>query len=81
MSRSLLQDYFHQPDTLPPEVEQAFARALVSEKIHAFAMSDLDGKLRFTQRWLALSDGHLALAEPEGAWQNGATAWVVVKFA
>ncbi len=81
MNRNLLQDYFHQPETLPPEVEQAVKRACGPENIHAFAMSDLDGRLHFTQRWLVLNDGHFVIAEPEGAWQNGATAWSISSFA
>ncbi|MGH7491420.1 MAG: ABC transporter ATP-binding protein [bacterium] len=81
MNRNLLQDYFHQPDTLPPAVEQAAKRAFGSGHIQAFAMSDLDGKLRYTQHWLVLSEEHLLLIAPEGAWLNGSTSWAVTRFA
>jgi ATP-binding cassette subfamily B protein len=81
MTRNLLQDYFQQPETLPPEVEQAASRAFGSNNIHAFAMSDLDGNLHYTQRWLVLSDEYLMIIAPEGAWQNGTTAWTAARFA
>jgi ATP-binding cassette subfamily B protein len=66
---------------LPPEVEQAASRAFGSNNIHAFAMSDLDGNLHYTQRWLVLSDEYLMIIAPEGAWQNGTTAWTAARFA
>ncbi|NUO81776.1 hypothetical protein HUU05_17030, partial [candidate division KSB1 bacterium] len=76
MTTSFLQTFFHQPDQLPPEVQAAVQRAIGSERIHAFAMSDLDAHLQFSQSWLVLSDAHLVLLQPEGAWQNGSTAWL-----
>ncbi len=80
MTTNFLQTFFQQPDQLPPEVHEAVKRAIGSERIHAFAMSDLDARLQFSQSWLVLSDEHLVLMQPEGAWQNGSTSWLTRKF-
>jgi len=42
-----------------------------------FAMADLDDQRRFTERWLVLTDRHLALADPAGT----PAAWRVQVFA
>lgn len=81
MTKNFLQTYFHQPDELPPAAQEAVQRAIGNERIRAFAMSDLDPRLQFSQSWLVLSDEHLVLLQPEGAWQNGSTAWRARLFA
>ncbi len=75
MTQNLLQTYFKQADELPPAVREAFKRALPNEEIRVYALSDLDGQRRFSERWLVLGENHLVLAEPEGALLNGHTAW------
>jgi hypothetical protein len=80
MSTNFLQTFFLQPDHLPPEVEASVQRVIGSERIHAFAMSDLDARLQFSQNWLVLSDEHIVFLQPEGAWQNGSTAWLSRKL-
>lgn len=80
MTTNFLQTFFDQPDHLPPEVQAAVQRAIGAESIRAFAMSDLDARLRFSQSWLVLSDAHVLLLQPESAWQNGSTAWLTRSF-
>lgn len=80
MSTNFLKTFFDQPDHLPPEVQAAVQRAIGAESIRAFAMSDLDARLQFSQSWLVLSDAHLVLMQPEGAWQNGSTTWFARAF-
>lgn len=80
MTTNFLQTFFQQPDQLPPEVQTATQRAIGSERIHAFAMCDLDARLQFSQSWLVLSEQHVLLLHPEGAWQNGSTAWLARSF-
>lgn len=73
MTTNFLQTFFHQPDELPPEAHEAAQRTIGQERIRAFAMSDLDARLQFSQSWLVLSDEHLVMLEPEG--ENGRTTW------
>lgn len=80
MTPSLLQKYFHQPDTLPAEVAQLVAQCLEQEKVQAYAMGDLDQHKRFTERWLILGERHVAAVEPNGEWRNGSTARSITKL-
>lgn len=75
MTKNLLQTYFKQAEELPLAVREAFQRALPEESIRVYALSDLDGKQRFSECWLILGERHLVLAEPDGAWKNGHTTW------
>ncbi|MEK7727478.1 MAG: ABC transporter transmembrane domain-containing protein, partial [candidate division KSB1 bacterium] len=81
MTTNFLQTFFQQPDHLPPEVQAAAQRAIGAERIQAFAMSDLDARLQFSQSWLVLSDAQVLLLQPDGAWQNGSTTWQTRAFA
>lgn len=75
MTKDLLQTYFNQAQELPPAVQEAFARAAPDETIRVYALSDLDGNQRFSERWLVLGENHLVLVEPSGEFLNGHTAW------
>ena len=77
MTKNLLQTYFKQAEELPLAVREAFQRALPEESIRVYALSDLDGKQRFSECWLILGERHLVLAEPDGAWKNGHTTWTI----
>lgn len=76
MTKNLLQTYFKQAEELPLAVREAFQRTLPEESIRVYALSDLDGKQRFSECWLILGERHLVLAMPDGAWKNGHTTWV-----
>ena len=73
VTKNLLQTYFKQAEELPLAVREAFQRALPEESIRVYALSDLDGKQRFSECWLILGERHLVLAEPDGALKNGHT--------
>jgi ATP-binding cassette subfamily B protein len=73
MIKQLIQTYFSQPDELPEAVWSAVGAAVPGEALRVFVLSDLDARGRFGERWLVLTEHHLAVANADGA-----AAWRIV---
>jgi ATP-binding cassette subfamily B protein len=66
----IIERYTDQPSTLPPAI-----RTLISHKLQAYALADLDEQLGSAWSWLALTDQDLVLVPA-----HGARPFVAVRF-
>jgi len=71
MDQKIIARYTDQPDRMPAEVRMAIEGAWGGRPVQLYALTDLDAGMRFTEVWLALGEGEVALARREG------TRWTV----
>jgi len=62
-SRTYLQRYTDQPDTLPSAIRERIESHWDDEPVQLYTLIDLDARLQLSQHWLALGPSHVAFVD------------------
>ena len=70
MNHEIISRYIRQPVQLPDALRARIELTWDAEPIQLYALADLDHSLRLGESWMALGEGHVAVARPvsSGAW-------------
>src|SRR5438046_3824131 len=70
MNHEIISRYIRQPVQLPDALRVRIELTWDAEPIQLYALADLDHSLRLGESWMALGEGHVAVARPvsSGAW-------------